>query len=80
MKRHLKFSVGPIDGFQLDNNIITDSVEIHTVAKSHYQAQFASHPLNHSDMETETENLDLQIENVLETNRIVDETQLKLKR
>ena len=68
VKRHFKSGAAPIDGFRCNNNIIVDPVEMCSTAKSHYEAQFASHPPDHSEIETEAENLDREIENVLKNN------------
>ena len=67
-KRHSKSVAVPIDGFRCDNNIIADPVEMCSIAKSHYEAQFSSHPPDHSEIEAEAENLDLEIGNVLKNN------------
>ncbi|CAF3343516.1 unnamed protein product [Rotaria socialis] len=54
-KRHFKSGAVPIDGFKCDNNIIADPIEMCLIAKSHYEAQFFSHPLDHSEIEAEAE-------------------------
>jgi hypothetical protein len=65
IKRHFKSGAVPIDGFICNNNIVTDPIEMCSIAKSHYEAQFASHPPDHSEIEAEAENLNLEIENLL---------------
>ena len=68
-KRYFKSGPVPIDDFLYSNDIIADLVEMCSIAKSHYEAQFASHPPGHSAIETEAENLDLEIENILKNNQ-----------
>jgi hypothetical protein len=68
VKRHFKSGAVPIDGFKCNNNIIVDPVEMCSIAKSHYEAQFANHPPDHSEIENEAEKLDFEIENDLKNN------------
>ena len=68
IKRHFKSSSVPIDGFKSSNNVIVDSAEMCSIARTYYEAQFASHPPDHSEIEAEADNLDRTIENDLQNN------------
>ena len=68
IKRHFKSGSVPIDGFKCNNNIIVDPAEMCSIAMTHYEAQFASHPLEHSEIEAEADKLDLAIENAQNNN------------
>ncbi|CAF1660001.1 unnamed protein product [Adineta ricciae] len=65
IKRHFKSGAVPIDGFVCNNNIITDPIEMCSMAKDHYEVQFANHPPDHSEIEKEAEYINAEIENDL---------------
>ena len=67
--RHFHSGVSPIDGFMTNkNHIITSPSEMCSIAKNYYEDQFTSHRCLGSHIETEANNVDIEIEEFMRKN------------
>lgn len=67
-KRHFNPGAAAIDGFITNNNTTTSPSEMCTIARNFYEEQFSNHQLTGTEIETEANNLDTEIAEILKNN------------
>ena len=65
MKRHFNSRTAPIEGFIVNNNVISTPKEMCLIAKDYYEDQFSSHSFSQSAIESEARRIDATIEDEL---------------
>jgi hypothetical protein len=66
-KRHFNSRAAPIEGFLVNNNIVSSSTDMCNIARTFYEEQFASHLITQSQIEIEANNVDVEIEKTLKS-------------